>query len=257
MGLSSRLGYPWLLETLQDLRQHSTDGCFRSVARVRHDVSVAAIAAALAGDLCPRRVESARLAGLLHDIGEHLLIRLLGLEGDRESSDDSPEEDRRLRADHASVGAWACRQVGFSPDIVRAVESHHRLDPPIGSLERCVWLAEAITHADDSEEGYRRAIAAAEAVGVSRERVEILAAISSGSCSVASALSMNRVDNPLAPRQRQIMRLLAAGVAPPEIAVRLRIARSTVHNTLSQIYRKLGVRDSVQAVLLCERQGWL
>jgi DNA-binding NarL/FixJ family response regulator len=54
----------------------------------------------------------------------------------------------------------------------------------------------------------------------------------------------------LSPRERQIMDLLANGFGAIEIGGRLSLAEKTVRNNLSNIYAKLGVRGSTEAVLL-------
>jgi DNA-binding CsgD family transcriptional regulator len=54
---------------------------------------------------------------------------------------------------------------------------------------------------------------------------------------------------PLTPRERDIMTLLAAGCSIREIAESLAIGGKTVRNYLSNIYRKLGVRRQAEALL--------
>ncbi len=53
----------------------------------------------------------------------------------------------------------------------------------------------------------------------------------------------------LSPRERQIMELMVAGEPNHRISSRLGIAEKTVRNQVSQIYRKLNVRNRAQAVL--------
>jgi DNA-binding NarL/FixJ family response regulator len=54
----------------------------------------------------------------------------------------------------------------------------------------------------------------------------------------------------LSPRERQIMDLLARGFGALEIGGRLSLTEKTVRNNLSNIYAKLGVRGSTDAILL-------
>lgn len=54
---------------------------------------------------------------------------------------------------------------------------------------------------------------------------------------------------PLTPRQREVLELIAQGFSNQEIAGRLYLSEGTVKNTVSEIYARLGVRDRVQAVL--------
>lgn len=53
----------------------------------------------------------------------------------------------------------------------------------------------------------------------------------------------------LSPRERQILELLATGMAPKEAAAELNISYETVRNYLKQIYQKLHVRSRTEAVL--------
>lgn len=54
---------------------------------------------------------------------------------------------------------------------------------------------------------------------------------------------------PLTPRQKEVLELIAAGLSNREIAQKLYLSEGTVKNTVSEIYARLGVRDRVQAVL--------
>jgi len=55
--------------------------------------------------------------------------------------------------------------------------------------------------------------------------------------------------NELAPRQREIAGLVAAGLTEAEIGRRLGITRNTVKNHKTTVYRKLGVRNAVELTL--------
>jgi DNA-binding CsgD family transcriptional regulator len=57
----------------------------------------------------------------------------------------------------------------------------------------------------------------------------------------------------LAPRERSIVLLLAAGKSNKEIAAELGIAEQTVKNRLGLVYERLGVRDRVSAALIVSR----
>jgi DNA-binding NarL/FixJ family response regulator len=54
---------------------------------------------------------------------------------------------------------------------------------------------------------------------------------------------------PLTPRERDVMTLLATGRTICEIADALAIGGKTVRNNLSNIYRKLGVRRQAEALI--------
>ena len=54
--------------------------------------------------------------------------------------------------------------------------------------------------------------------------------------------------DPLSDREREVLRLLAAGLSTPEIAARLYITAGTVRSHLKSISRKLDVHSRLQAV---------
>lgn len=60
---------------------------------------------------------------------------------------------------------------------------------------------------------------------------------------------------PLTPRQREILALLAAGVRPKEIAVRLSLALPTVRNHINALLRRLGVSSQLEAVARARALG--
>ena len=74
----------------------------------------------------------------------------------------------------------------------------------------------------------------------------------------ASAIAaVSRADNPLTPREMEVLRLAADGTPPAEIADRLYLSAGTVRNYLSTIVQKLGVRGRMEAIRTAERAGWL
>lgn len=64
-------------------------------------------------------------------------------------------------------------------------------------------------------------------------------------------------DNPLTPREREILTLAAWGLTNPQIAARLSLQPQTVKNQLSGLYNKLGARARTQAVAMALEAGWL
>jgi DNA-binding NarL/FixJ family response regulator len=59
----------------------------------------------------------------------------------------------------------------------------------------------------------------------------------------------------LSEREREILRLIAAGQANKEIAARLVISERTARTHVSHILSKLGLRSRTQAALLAVREG--
>lgn len=59
----------------------------------------------------------------------------------------------------------------------------------------------------------------------------------------------------LTPREREVLALVAEGCRNREIGARLFISEKTVRNHLSNVFRKLGVKDRTQAAILIVRQG--
>ena len=62
---------------------------------------------------------------------------------------------------------------------------------------------------------------------------------------------------PITPREREVLRLLAAGYSNREIARALYIAEGTVKNHVSNILTKMCVRDRTRAVLKAAERGLL
>ena len=93
-----------------------------------------ALAAGLAGRLIAKtlRVESGHdfLVGLLHDVGELVLLQRAAEEGILpagvlDDPTDGPVILGTIEADHARVGASLCRAWGLPPAVAEAAELHH------------------------------------------------------------------------------------------------------------------------------------
>ena len=63
--------------------------------------------------------------------------------------------------------------------------------------------------------------------------------------------------SPLTPRETEMVRKLADGKVYKQIAIDLDLRVSTVRTHLYNTYKKLGVADRAQAVLLATSNGWL
>ncbi|MFI6292804.1 DNA-binding response regulator [Nonomuraea sp. NPDC050790] len=64
-------------------------------------------------------------------------------------------------------------------------------------------------------------------------------------------------DNPLSPRELEVLRFAANGAEAPEIAAGLGLSVGTVRNYLTAIVMKLNARNRVDAVRIATEAGWL
>jgi DNA-binding NarL/FixJ family response regulator len=62
---------------------------------------------------------------------------------------------------------------------------------------------------------------------------------------------------PLTPRERDVLRLVAAGGTNAEVAAQLGLGDETVKTLLGRIFLKLGVRRRAEAVAVAQRAGLL
>jgi DNA-binding NarL/FixJ family response regulator len=62
---------------------------------------------------------------------------------------------------------------------------------------------------------------------------------------------------PLSTQELRVLKLLAKGLVYKEIAVELGLSDSAVRSHLHGAYRRLGVKDRAQAVILASQRGWL
>ncbi|MDQ6771611.1 MAG: response regulator transcription factor [Candidatus Dormibacteraeota bacterium] len=97
--------------------------------------------------------------------------------------------------------------------------------------------------------------------------VSSILAVMSGERVMASAVAKRVLDmltgtttpnefyDGLTPREIEILKLLASGMANKQIAYTLRISEKTVRNHVSNMYEKLQIFDRAQAVLYAVRKG--
>jgi len=64
-------------------------------------------------------------------------------------------------------------------------------------------------------------------------------------------------DNPLTPREREVLSAALPGRSHAQIATYLVLSEGTVRNHLSAAIQKLGARNRMEAVHLAEQKGWL
>ena len=221
---------------------------------LHHSGEVAATAQQIARARSAASASQAYLAGLLHDLGKPILAIVaqdVGLEVPPGAIAGVADEREIFGTDHARVGAWIARRWGLPEDLCLALERHHDARPPAETVAQPVWLADRAAHAaagdPDATELLREA---ADACGLAPDALEALL--------VASPETEAPVRPPgLTDREVQVLRLVAGGAAPKQVARSLGCAPSTVHNHLHHIYRKLGVPTQSQALLLARERGWI
>ncbi|WP_030608615.1 response regulator transcription factor [Streptomyces sclerotialus] len=70
-------------------------------------------------------------------------------------------------------------------------------------------------------------------------------------------LVLDAAQDPLTQREREVLRLAAAGTPGREIADRLSLSVGTIRNHLSAITRKVGARNRIDAIRIARESGWL
>ena len=71
------------------------------------------------------------------------------------------------------------------------------------------------------------------------------------------AMEALAADNPLLPRETELLRLAAEGLPTRELARTLGLAEGTVRNYLSDVMSKLGASTRQEAVRIARGNGWL
>jgi putative nucleotidyltransferase with HDIG domain len=199
-----------------------------------------------------------RVAALLHDMGKLVLLRAYGryeLIWDMRASADErlAVETSELGIDHALVGGVLARRLGLADSLARTIERHHR-DDDVGDAA-IIRVADMLAHyaAGGAVQGTVLATAAAT-IGLSTEGLRAaLDELPAGSAGEARSVT----PSPLTPRETSMMQGLANGRVYKQIAADQGVAVSTVRTHLYNSYRKLGVVDRAQAVLLATANGWL
>ena len=70
-------------------------------------------------------------------------------------------------------------------------------------------------------------------------------------------LALSEGNNPLTPREREVLAAALPGISHAEIAARLSVSEGTVRNHLSAAMQKLGTHNRMEAARLAEQKGWL
>jgi DNA-binding CsgD family transcriptional regulator/HD-like signal output (HDOD) protein len=200
--------------------------------------------------------ERLRVSALLHDIGEVILIRRW--DGYEEflrepvgASERLTVELNRFGMDHALAGGTFLHRAGLPRALSAAVWQHHAAHAQgdaavirVADLLADYMFGLAIKPSELTDAG--------AAVGLATEalRDQLADLPLTGSRHV-------RRQPPLSTRQLQVVRALASGRRYKEIAHDLGVSANTVRTHLHTIYKRLGVPDRAQAVLLATRNGWL
>jgi DNA-binding NarL/FixJ family response regulator len=66
-----------------------------------------------------------------------------------------------------------------------------------------------------------------------------------------------REENPLTPREQEILRLAARGKTTKEITAELFLSLGTVRNYISEIIHKLDAKNRTEAASIAEKKGWI
>ena len=70
-------------------------------------------------------------------------------------------------------------------------------------------------------------------------------------------LALLSAENPLTPRELEVLRLAAGGAPTREIAERLSLSVGTVRNHLNAVSRKTEARNRIDAIRIARESGWL
>src|SRR6266851_6237319 len=70
-------------------------------------------------------------------------------------------------------------------------------------------------------------------------------------------LALSEGNNPLTPREREVLSAALFGASLADIAARLFLSEGTVRNHLSTAMQKLGAQNRMEAARLAEQRGWL
>ena len=142
------------------------------------------------------------------------------------------------------------RRWGMPRDLAHAIERHH--SPGESGLTGMVKLADLVARfeAGNPVEG-AEIRAAADAVGL---RPADLSALLSDAPTEQRRTS---APSPLTPGEQRVVAELARGRVYKQIAADLNLSVSTVRTHLHNTYRKLGVSDRAQAILVAKENGWI
>ena len=224
----------------------------------RHSVATQRVAEHLAADEDAESRDEIRVAALLHDVGKLLLgVAFPGYPQVTHGGATTPEgrvkaERATLGLDHGAVGGVLVRRWGL-PDRIADVVAHHHLPSSKGPTA-IVSLADLLVHyAHGDHVSGGEILAAARRVGLEQARLRTLMHELPG----PSERPRVTEECPLSKAELVALRGLSQGHTYKELAASLDRSTSTIRTQLHNTYKKLGVRDRAQAVLLATEHGWL
>jgi HD-like signal output (HDOD) protein/DNA-binding CsgD family transcriptional regulator len=206
-------------------------------------------------------VHRGRLAvsSLLHDVGKLVLCQLYPgyVEDFGEDSGTALQriqrERREFGLDHAVLGGALIRRWGLPKCLAVAVERHH--DPAASGEPAIIRLADMLAHYEQGAPvSQHELLESAAALGLGPAQLRRLI------YELPSASNRRQYPSdpcPLSGQQLRVLQRLGRRMVCEEIADELGLASSTVRSHLHHIYRRLGVVDRAQAVILATDRGWI
>jgi putative nucleotidyltransferase with HDIG domain len=221
-----------------------------------HAVATQRAAARLARALHYGRTDELLVAALLHDIGKLVLAhanpRYVNFPGPALMNPERrvERERREMGVDHAVVGGVLARRWGLPHELAHAIERHHA--PGDAGLAGLVRLADMIARfeAGNPVDGVAIRAAAADVALSETDLSRVL-------CAADAPQRRSSAPCPLTAGEHRVVSELAKGRVYKEIAAELNLSVSTVRTHLYNTYRKLGVSDRAQAILLAKENGWI
>jgi putative nucleotidyltransferase with HDIG domain len=198
------------------------------------------------------------VAALLHDVGKLVLLHAYDRYEPIWDSRGTPAdrfalENAELGINHGLVGGVLARRLGLPERLVRVIENHH--DEDARDDAAVIRLADMLAHYASGDPVRPAALTtAARVVGLEPDQLRAALDELPGGVSAEARASM---PSPLTPRETEMVRKLADGKVYKQIASDLDLQVSTVRTHLYNTYKKLGVADRAQAVLLATGNGWL
>jgi putative nucleotidyltransferase with HDIG domain len=201
------------------------------------------------------------VAAMLHDVGKLVLAHAYPGYPDEQHRGALSAEARvqaealALGIDHALVGGVLLRRWALPESLVTVVERHHAAEA--ADHAAIVQLADLLVHHAAGEPVRPQALRdPAARLGLSDAQLRDLVYDPHR----GTAGHEGRVvpePSPLTRSEQAVIRELAAGKLYKQIALDLGVSPSTVRTHLHHAYKKLGVADRAQAVLLASARGWL